>query len=131
MWREADQLVRFYRGVAVLRVRHDTIASDAYHEALGKLCTIEVLNKRPRDKTSLLPSMDDGPALLQIMLHFEALLCSDDKDRVFSLLHVVTLEHGDLIALSSGLDYSLTTEKVYQKVAEVFLKPSDHCSLLH
>ena len=35
------------------------------------------------------------------------------------------------MALSSGLDYSLTTEEVYQKVAEVFLKPSDHCSLLH
>jgi hypothetical protein len=117
----------FIEGVAVLRIRHDSIATDGYHDALGKLCTIEVLNKRFRHTAT----MNDGPSFLQIMLHFEASLCSDDKDRIFSLIHVAALEHADLIALSSGLDYSLSTETVYQRVAEVFLKSSDHFSLLH
>jgi hypothetical protein len=65
------------------------------------------------------------------MLHFETSLCSDNKDRVFSLLHVAALEYADLLALSSGLDYLLSTEIVYRKVAELFLKPSDQFSLLH
>jgi hypothetical protein len=119
----------FIEGVAVLRVRHDTTATDTYHEALGKLCTIEVLNKRFRDTTTTYTN--DDPSFLQIMLHFEASLCSDDKDKVFSLSHVAALEHTDLMALSSGLDYSLSTKTVYQRVAEVFLKSSDHFSLLH
>jgi hypothetical protein len=102
-----------------------------YDETLGKLCTIEVLNKRFRNQTDLVSSANDGPSFLQIMLHFETSLCSDDKDRVFSLIHVVALEHEALVAVFSGLDYSLTTERVYQQVAEVFLKTSDHYSLLH
>jgi hypothetical protein len=102
-----------------------------YDETLGKLCTIEVLNKRFRNQTDLVSSANDGPSFLQIMLHFEMSLCSDDKDRVFSLIHVVALEHEALVAVFSGLDYSLTTERVYQQVAEVFLKTSDHYSLLH
>ena len=96
----------FIEGVAVLRVRHDAAATDAHHEALGKLCTIEVLNKRFKGRAEVVPATNDGPSLLQIMLHFEASLCSDDKDRVFSLLHVAALEHADLLSLSSGLDYS-------------------------
>jgi hypothetical protein len=118
----------FIEGVAVLRVRHDTIATDGYHEALGKLCTIEVLKKTFRGCTA---TTNDGPSFLQIMLHFEASLCRNDKDKVFSLIHVAALEHAALMALSSGLDYSLSTETVYQRVAEVFLKSSDHFSLLH
>jgi hypothetical protein len=121
----------FIEGVAVLRVRHDAIGTNAYHEALGKLCTIEVLNKRFRERTDPTPSTHDGPSFLQIMLRFEASLCSDDRDRIFSLFHVASLQHTDLAALSSGLDYSLSTEEVYQKIAEVFLKSSDHYSLLH
>jgi hypothetical protein len=117
----------FIEGVAVLRVRHDATGTETYHEALGKLCTIEVLNKGFRMSTTT----NDRLSFLQIMLHFEASLCSDDKDRVFSLIHVAALERSDLMALSSGLDYSLTTGDVYQKIAEVFLKSSDHYYLLH
>jgi hypothetical protein len=48
----------FIEGFAVFRVRHDSVATDAYYEALGKLCTIEVLNKRFKRRAN------DGPSLL-------------------------------------------------------------------
>lgn len=120
----------FIRGVAVLHARHDTMATELYHETLAKLCMIETLNQRSR-VVPVVRVRPESVDLLQLLFQFDTSDCSDDRDRVFSLIRLGTLDVADLETLSSCLDYSLPTENVYTTVAGVLLKPSDHYALIH
>jgi hypothetical protein len=122
----------FVEGVGLLRVREDKAASAEYQAALKKVCTIEGLNKRYRTMAGESTAHTiAGPDLLQMMVHFEASLCSDARDRVFSLVRLARFEDEDMEELSSGMDYSLPVERVYTTFARVLLRASDQYALLH
>lgn len=116
----------FIEAVGILRWRHDSSRSDEYHATLRKLCMIEELNKKIRQ-----PETTDGKSLLDLLLHFQTSCCSDDRDRIFSLIRLASEEDATFNALAPTLDYSLSVESVYTRMASALLNPSDGYALLH